>query len=140
MGGDRRHRRACPSGKFRYADRVGALLALADSSASAKARRNEVRAYHCPDCEGWHLTSRAAYVPPQLRRGRGAQRGQYRPPELGPPRPAPPGPALPGPALPGDRRDGGTTSSGPVEVGDGPSGSGTAGPVGSAGAAVGRRR
>lgn len=46
--------------KIRYRDRIGALLAL--SSASRKhdgAAKTERRAYRCPRCKGWHLTSRA---------------------------------------------------------------------------------
>lgn len=45
--------------KIRYRDRVAALLALAntqhkDSSTRTKTER---RAYKCPNCKGFHLTS-----------------------------------------------------------------------------------
>ena len=47
--------------KRRYRDDIAAKLALAkiarkDSGAREK---NERRAYRCPKCRGWHLTSRA---------------------------------------------------------------------------------
>ncbi|TFI30103.1 hypothetical protein E4P36_04965 [Streptomyces sp. 4R-3d] len=48
---------ACPSGKRRYRDRVGAQLALAVIRRRGTARRRETRAYRCPACRGWHLTS-----------------------------------------------------------------------------------
>lgn len=45
--------------KFRYRDRIAAELALAslgreDNTARPK---TEQRAYWCPKCTGWHLTS-----------------------------------------------------------------------------------
>lgn len=43
--------------KVRYRDRIAALLALASTGRSDKAKRQERRAYRCPDCKGWHLTS-----------------------------------------------------------------------------------
>lgn len=48
-------------GKHRYRDRVAALLALAKIRAADSSRRpkTEQRAYRCPDCGGWHLTSKA---------------------------------------------------------------------------------
>jgi hypothetical protein len=53
-------RTACPSGKVRYRDRVAALLAMASAHRSDGSRRAKIekRAYPCPDCHGWHLTSR----------------------------------------------------------------------------------
>jgi hypothetical protein len=46
--------------KIRYRDRVSALYALAQTSARRKPTdKDETRAYHCPDCSGWHLTSAA---------------------------------------------------------------------------------
>lgn len=50
----------CPSGKTRYRDRIGALLALASTQRRDGSRRpkTEKRAYRCPDCRGWHLTSK----------------------------------------------------------------------------------
>lgn len=50
---------ACPSGKLRFRDRIGAMMALADCARKDAAKRREVRAYRCPLCRGWHLTSRA---------------------------------------------------------------------------------
>lgn len=44
--------------KVRYRDRIGALLALAAAERSESIRRREVRAYPCPKCKGWHLTSK----------------------------------------------------------------------------------
>lgn len=50
--------------KVRYPDKLGAKIALASTQASEAqhrkqvSRRAEVRAYRCPDCKGWHLTSR----------------------------------------------------------------------------------
>lgn len=45
-------------GKIRYHDRVAAMLALAKAQRSPSRRRHESRAYHCPKCDGWHLTSK----------------------------------------------------------------------------------
>jgi hypothetical protein len=93
--------RSCPSGKLRYGDRVGALLALAQSASSSKAKRNEVRAYRCPRCDGWHLTSKGAYSPPTLEPRVPGQR-PYQAPGLGAARvlPVAPGPAPTPPAGP----------------------------------------
>ena len=45
-------------GKRKYRDRISALLALASTTQNRKARgKDETRAYHCPICKGWHLTS-----------------------------------------------------------------------------------
>jgi len=43
--------------KVRYRDRIAATLALAKAGRSEKPKRQECRAYRCPDCKGWHLTS-----------------------------------------------------------------------------------
>jgi hypothetical protein len=45
--------------KIRYRDRIAALLALATVQARDKPGRpkQERRAYRCPDCRGFHLTS-----------------------------------------------------------------------------------
>ena len=45
--------------KRRYRSRVDALLALATIQARDDTRRGktESRAYRCPDCRRWHLTS-----------------------------------------------------------------------------------
>jgi hypothetical protein len=48
--------------KTRYRDRITAALALSRVSAKGHARDKEARrAYRCPRCKGWHLTSRAAW-------------------------------------------------------------------------------
>jgi hypothetical protein len=46
--------------KYRYQDRIGALLALASAQRKDGARRAKIesRAYRCEICHGWHLTSR----------------------------------------------------------------------------------
>lgn len=44
---------SCPE-KIRYRDRIAALIALASTR---RADRDESRAYRCPICHGWHLTS-----------------------------------------------------------------------------------
>lgn len=45
--------------KFRYRDEIAAKLALAMIRNQGKASRpkTERRAYFCPECRGWHLTS-----------------------------------------------------------------------------------
>lgn len=47
--------------KRRYRDRVAAQLTLAQIAAAGAASRpkTEARAYRCPTCKGWHLTSKA---------------------------------------------------------------------------------
>jgi hypothetical protein len=47
--------------KYRYRDRIGALMALATVQRQDKSGRAklEQRAYRCPTCGGWHLTSQA---------------------------------------------------------------------------------
>lgn len=50
-----------PCTKRRYRDRIAALLALASTQSTTGATRrakDERRIYRCPDCKGWHLTSR----------------------------------------------------------------------------------
>lgn len=47
----------CPTGKWRYRDRIAALLALAGID-NTNPKRREQRAYRCPNCRGWHLTSK----------------------------------------------------------------------------------
>lgn len=44
--------------KRKYRDRIAALLALADIGQIDRASARERRAYPCPDCGYWHLTSR----------------------------------------------------------------------------------
>ena len=55
-----RHPTCASSGKIRYRDRVAALLALADTRHADRSGRPKIekRAYPCPSCHGWHLTSR----------------------------------------------------------------------------------
>jgi hypothetical protein len=50
----------CRTGKVRYRDRVAALVALAQvrRTDSPNRPKQEVRAYRCPLCRGWHLTAR----------------------------------------------------------------------------------
>lgn len=55
----------CPTGKHRYRDQLSAMIALSQTELKGKRRgkgagknRYEQRAYHCPACAGWHLTSR----------------------------------------------------------------------------------
>lgn len=52
-------------GKVRYRDRIAALLALASAQHADGSKRPKVeaRAYRCPDCRGWHLTSRKTWHP-----------------------------------------------------------------------------
>lgn len=48
----------CPTGKVRFRDRIGALMALNGRGRGDHRRdKTEARAYRCPDCHGWHLTS-----------------------------------------------------------------------------------
>lgn len=45
--------------KTRYPDKLAAMIALArTSSPSGKKHRRERRYYRCPDCGGFHLTSK----------------------------------------------------------------------------------
>jgi hypothetical protein len=48
--------RRCPSGKWRYRDRIAAQLVLATIDRTDPKRR-EQRTYQCPTCRSWHLTS-----------------------------------------------------------------------------------
>ena len=64
----RRHRRpgdipvCSPNGKKRYRDKKSAIQVLQVAQAAAAldpgSRRRESRTYRCPDCNGWHLTSK----------------------------------------------------------------------------------
>lgn len=48
----------CPTGKRRYRDDLAARIALAGIRHRNHApHRQEQRAYRCPKCRGWHLTS-----------------------------------------------------------------------------------
>ena len=55
--------RSRPCLKVRYPGRLDALIALAFVGNRRHARRpkDEVRAYKCPRCHGWHLTSQAEH-------------------------------------------------------------------------------
>jgi hypothetical protein len=44
--------------KIAYKNEISAMLALAQCRNSRKRRRMEVRAYFCPICKKWHLTSK----------------------------------------------------------------------------------
>lgn len=44
--------------KVRYRDEIAAQLALARLRREDKPGHTEKRAYRCPMCAGWHLTSR----------------------------------------------------------------------------------
>lgn len=44
--------------KRRYRDKVAALFALSQVRDDAARPKVEHRAYRCPECRGWHLTSR----------------------------------------------------------------------------------
>ena len=54
--------RKCRTRKIRYSDRIAALLALSTAQTQDDPTRPKVeaRAYKCPSCHGWHLTSRKA--------------------------------------------------------------------------------
>lgn len=82
---------SCASGKRRYTDRIAAMLVLAQTQRFGSASRAERRVYQCPDCRGWHLTSRADYSAPRLGevrpahdvlRGRGAYQPSHPAPEV----------------------------------------------------------
>lgn len=86
----------CRTGKVAYKDRIAALLALSDTMRETTGRRQEIRAYACSECGGWHLSSRLAYVAPRLESGRPARRTYDTPRLSGPPKPADPEPPVVG--------------------------------------------
>ena len=45
--------------KRRYRDRIHALLAIESHGKQKPRYKDTVRAYRCPKCGGWHLTSQA---------------------------------------------------------------------------------
>lgn len=49
----------CPTGKSRYRDEIAAKMALSAVQHQDKSWRPklEQKAYRCPLCRGWHLTS-----------------------------------------------------------------------------------
>lgn len=51
MSRKRNWTRCRPTGKRRYRDKLDAL-----EVASRAAVTGPQRAYHCPECDGWHLT------------------------------------------------------------------------------------
>lgn len=79
MARGRPYVRRCPTGKYRFHDRIDALLALADSLRKSKGNRNEVRAYSCSRCDGWHLTSKALYTRPELQQWQPTRERYQRP-------------------------------------------------------------
>ena len=50
-------RRRCGK-KVRYHDRLAAVIALSRIIAQDRDGHDERRAYECPSCNGWHLTSK----------------------------------------------------------------------------------
>ncbi|MCU1356398.1 MAG: hypothetical protein JWM89_1816 [Acidimicrobiales bacterium] len=52
------HTKRCPSGKTRFRDHEAATRALRRTESSNRMVR-PARAYECPRCKGWHLTSKA---------------------------------------------------------------------------------
>lgn len=59
--------RKCPTGKRRYKDRIAALLAVESANRRKHERRekNEQRAYACPFCHWYHVTSQPKRLPAQ---------------------------------------------------------------------------
>lgn len=55
-----------PTGKLRFRDKKSALevlhAAVAAAALNPGSRRREQRAYKCPHCRGWHLTSRPTWI------------------------------------------------------------------------------
>lgn len=48
-------------GKFRYADKKAVQTFLNQFHRTSRGRHGrpeKLRAYHCPDCNGWHVTKR----------------------------------------------------------------------------------
>ena len=71
----RRNLTRCPEGgKRRFRDQAEAVDALHSAVAARRAAildglastRGECRAYLCPSCRGWHLTSRATSASPAV--------------------------------------------------------------------------
>ncbi len=66
--------RRCDSGKARYPDKTVVVHALHAVKNNAErqleqfgtSRRKESRTYRCPDCKGWHLTSKPMLARPSL--------------------------------------------------------------------------
>lgn len=50
-------KRACKSGKVRFRDHQSATRALRTARARSSREVVPQRAYECPMCKGWHLTS-----------------------------------------------------------------------------------
>jgi hypothetical protein len=54
----RRKLKRCPAtGKVKHRDEIAAKIALGIVAAYPLRERKEQRAYSCPFCKGWHLTS-----------------------------------------------------------------------------------
>lgn len=47
----------CPSGKVRFRDHLSAVQAATNIAVVSTRETVPVRAYRCPHCKGWHLTS-----------------------------------------------------------------------------------
>ena len=47
--------------KRRFRDRIAALLAIESHGRQKPRHKDTVRAYRCPDCKGWHLTSQPTW-------------------------------------------------------------------------------
>lgn len=58
----RHHTQRTCRGKTRYRDRDEALGAMRAVNQSARLMKELKRAYECPTCNGWHLTSRAHWT------------------------------------------------------------------------------
>lgn len=52
-----KRRTSCPTGKNRWATAEDAEAEIARIRTITDRARTPVRAYPCPDCAGWHLTS-----------------------------------------------------------------------------------
>lgn len=52
-------RGTCKTGKVRYRDEISAKIALSKIKVKDSPAHTEKRHYLCPECAGWHLTSKA---------------------------------------------------------------------------------
>lgn len=51
-------RKKCSSGKAAFRDRIAALMFMAHSARTDSTHGKDLaRAYRCPECRKWHLTS-----------------------------------------------------------------------------------
>lgn len=67
----------CTPHKVRYRDEIAAKLALASVQHKDGSRRSksEKRLYHCPCCNGWHLTAKPRETKPRGRTSQDASKG-----------------------------------------------------------------